>query len=175
MGRGVDAEGCDGFGVALLGAAGDGYRGAVHVHLTVADLVEPGPGESVLAGGYTFGDGVLELACAGAVGVASDVAGSAGRAATYDGVDDLPLGAGGWGLVGGERDLARSAAVGGAADKGEGLVDADGHGVACALSCVDTGPLLAGEIGAVGCEGAVVEGGLAVWNGRAHHHVTMDA
>ena len=175
LGRGVDAEWCDGFGVALLGAAGDGDGGAVHVHFTVADLVEPGPSEGVLAGGDTFGDGVLELAGAGAVGVASDVAGSACGAATDDGVDDLPLGAGGRSFIGGERDLAGSTTMGGAADEGEGLVDANGHDVACTLSGVNSGPLLAGEIGAVGCERAVVESGLAVWNGRAHHHVTMDA
>lgn len=40
--------------------------------------------------------------------------------------------------------------MGGAADEGKGLVDSDGHGVACAFSCVDSRPLLAGEVGAVG-------------------------
>ena len=173
--RGVDAESGDGFGVALLGAASDGDGGAVHVHLTVADLVEPGPGEGVLAWGDTFGDGELEFAGAGTVGVATNVAGCGGGTATDDRVDDLPLGAGGWGLVGGEGDLAGSTAMSGTADEGEGLIHSDGHGVARAFSFVDSGPLLAGEVGAVGCERAVVEGGLAVGNGRAHHHVSVGA
>lgn len=55
---GIDAERSDGlsFSVAFLGAAGDGDGGAVHVHLAVADLVEPGPGEGVLARGNALGD-----------------------------------------------------------------------------------------------------------------------
>lgn len=46
---------------ALLGAAGDGDGGAVHVHFAVADLVEPGPSEGVVAGGDHGGNGEAEL------------------------------------------------------------------------------------------------------------------
>ena len=45
----------------VVGAtAGDGDRGAVHVHLAVAGVVEPGPGEDGIAGFGVGGDGEVE-------------------------------------------------------------------------------------------------------------------
>ena len=49
-----------GDGGALLAATADDDGRAVHIHFSVADLVEPGPRECVLAGRDAFRDAVLE-------------------------------------------------------------------------------------------------------------------
>lgn len=70
---------------------------AVHVHLAVANLVEPRPGKEGVAGGRVGGQGEVPF--------------RGERAAADKGADD---GEGGAGVVG-QRDLARAALVGGAA------------------------------------------------------------
>ena len=79
------------------GVAADGDLGAVHVHLAVADLVEPCPGEEGLTGWSIGGDLELVLVIQ--------------RASTDHGVDDVE----GLALVVGEGDLARATIVGSAA------------------------------------------------------------
>ena len=53
----------------LFRATGDGDRSAVHVHLAVADLVEPSPGQGVFPSVNALGDAVLESAGTAAVGI----------------------------------------------------------------------------------------------------------
>ena len=157
--------------VALAGAAGDFDGGAVHVHLPVADFVEPGPGEGVCARLDALGDGkAVRIRIRGRSGVVgSDVAGDAfGGAAALDGVDDHPGGALGGGVVGRERDLAGSAAVDGFTEERKLLGRTDGHVCDC---CAGVAGGFAGEVGTVGSERAVV--GTAVWWGRGHDHVSM--
>lgn len=82
---------------AFRRASLDGDLRAVHVHLTVADLVEPSPGQQSLSAGSVGGD--LEVVLLGQ------------RAATDDGLDHFP----GLAFVVRERDLARPSAVTGTA------------------------------------------------------------
>lgn len=161
--------------VAFGGATGDGDGRAVHVHLRVADAVEPRPGEHVVAGlDAGWND---ELVCAGtaAVGIVADIAGCRfGGTATLDGVDDLPFRAGRWRLVACEGDLTRAAAVDGAAGERKCLLGADGHGVTGSFGFVNFRSLLAGEIRAAGFEWTVVEVRLAERCWGLHNHVCVD-
>ena len=159
--------------VALLGASSHRDGSAVHVHFAVANLIEPGPSEDVVAGGDALGDAEVESAGAGAVRVFGQVAGGVDGAAAFDGVDDHPVRGFGGGLVGCQGELARATAVDGRAGKGEGLVDADGHGVGGAFGIVNAGTLLAGEVGAVGDEGRVVERRFAKGRGGLHDHMSF--
>lgn len=86
---------------ATFFAAGDADWSAVHVHLAVTSLVEPGPGEE----GITVGDisGDLEVVLAGE------------WASTHHGLDGLEGGA----TVEAEGDLARATVVGSATGDGE--------------------------------------------------------
>jgi hypothetical protein len=88
------------FGAALAGGGGEGNWSTVHVHFTVADFVEPGPGERGSASGEVGGDseGVgIGIYLSGASIVIARYASS--RATTHDGVDDLPDAVLGWGCV----------------------------------------------------------------------------
>lgn len=94
----------------VRGAAGTSHAdgGTVHVHFSVADLVEPGPGDGVVAGAelltYLEIIRVRDLACRGpALEVARLIF---GRAAAFNRLDDLPHAVLGWLQVGCERDLA---------------------------------------------------------------------
>lgn len=103
---------------------------AVHVHLAIADLVEPRPGERViLPRGHGVGDREGELVGAEAEGVGAYVAGVGGGAAAFDGFNDFEDGVFGRGRVGCEGDLAGAAAVGGLALEADGLGLVDGHDV----------------------------------------------
>ncbi|KAI6769720.1 hypothetical protein HG530_004349 [Fusarium avenaceum] len=79
----------------LTGASTNGDGGTVHVHLTVTNLVEPGPGEDGLAGGSVTGNLEVEGGSTSA-GAVADV-----------GVDDLPR----LTLIKGERGLATATTV----------------------------------------------------------------
>lgn len=74
----------------------DGNGSAVHVHLAIADLVEPGPGEQRISSWGIAGDVQVEFLAA-AQGAATDV-----------GVDNRPCAA----LIVGESSLAGSPVVG---------------------------------------------------------------
>jgi hypothetical protein len=93
------------------GAARDLNGGAVHVHLAVADLVEPRPGEVVLAS-RDVGDLNAVLGQREHVVIGLDVARLRSvRAAALEGLDDLEDGADGRVHVRGDGDLARATAV----------------------------------------------------------------
>jgi hypothetical protein len=79
----------------LTGASTNGDGGTVHVHLTVTNLVEPGPGEDGLARGSVTGN--LEV----------EGGSTSARAVTDVGVDDLPR----LTLIEGERGLATATSV----------------------------------------------------------------
>lgn len=98
--------------VALGAAAGDGERGAVHVELSVAELVEPGPGEGVLTCRQTLRDldgnrGVAHvILVVGHIGIFR-----ASLAAVNLAVKNLPLRILGRLGVCGNGELARTTAV----------------------------------------------------------------
>lgn len=79
--------------VALAGSAGDFDGGAVHVHFSVADFVEPGPGKGVCARLDARGNGkavCVWVRCRGGV-IGSNVTGYAfGGASALNGVDNHP-------------------------------------------------------------------------------------
>lgn len=136
----------------ILGAtrAGDRQGSTVHVHLTVANLVEPSPGKSVVTSRQLLGDGEVICVRVDGVSVVTHVAGLVlCRAATLDGLDNSPyrvlVGLG----VGSHRNLARTAAVNSTSNEGELLSAALSIHVAGTLEVVDTSSLFAGEIGAV--------------------------
>jgi len=88
--------------VAFGGSGGDGDGRAVHVHLAVTDLVEPGPGENGIASwDVGDGEGVCGWAVSGCV-VASVTGDTLDWAASFDGVDDFEDAVFGWGFVVGD-------------------------------------------------------------------------
>lgn len=96
--------------VGSLAGTTDGHSSAVHVHLAVADLVEPGPGEDGVAGGSVVRQGEIVAR------VTHD------RTVTHVRVDNLPRVA----AVEGQRSLATAAIM--------GSVARDGHLVRLARS-----------------------------------------
>jgi len=82
-------------------------RGAVHIHLSITNLVEPGPGQRVvLAGRDGVGDGEGEFVGAEAERVGTHVAGVGGWTAALYGLDHFEDRVfGGW-SVRGQRHLA---------------------------------------------------------------------
>lgn len=145
-------------GAGRARGTGDSDRCAVHVHLAIADLVEPGPGEHVLAGGQVLGDVEAVLEGHLQVGVVAQVARSVlGRAAALDGLNDLPDRVDGGLEVSGDGDLAGAAAVDGGALEGQLLGAALGVGVDGAVGGVGDG--LAGVVAAAAFEGAAARAG----------------
>lgn len=156
-------------GISFAGSAGDLDGCAVHVHLTVADLVEPGPCERVCPRSDALRDGKVVRVRVRSVGIFSKVTRSVFRRATaFDRVDDHPFGALRCRVVGGERDLTRTTTMYSLAGEGQFLRGADGH-VCDGSTRVACG--FAGEVGTVGNERAVV--GTAVWGRSGHHHMPM--
>lgn len=138
---------------ALARTAGNVDGSAVHVHLAVADLVEPGPSHCQLTlrkrlrNGEVVGTERATLCVEVALRVR-------GRAATNDRVDDLPLGVLGGLQVLSDGDLARSATVGSSlvGRERDSDVRTDGPLVHSCNLVADT---LAGEVGARGLERAL--------------------
>lgn len=143
---GARAQGGNTLVVSLGGASSDGDGGAVHVHLAVANLVEPGPGEDDIARGGVRGDGEVE------------VGGTRGGAVANVRVNDGPRAA----LVEGERGLAATTAVVG--------TTGDGHLVG------STGLVLGGGLARVGAEEGVVSlaGEVATAGGERGRHGVVD-
>jgi hypothetical protein len=77
---------------SVVRAAGDGDGGAVHVHLAVADFVEPGPCHGHLAVGKLLGNCEGELTGSALAAVFLQVCAGRGRAASLDAVNDFPHG-----------------------------------------------------------------------------------
>jgi hypothetical protein len=78
-------------GCGLSTSTADLDGSAVHVELTVADLVDPSPCEAVLAIGDVGRHCDRKCSCATAAGILREVASDVGRAATNDAVNNLPL------------------------------------------------------------------------------------
>jgi hypothetical protein len=156
-------------GGALLGAAGNSDGCTVHVHFTVTNSVEPGPGESVLASLDVRRHIEVEYR----VVIAREIAIRLGWAATFVGLDDLPLGVLGRLTVGGQTDLAGATAVDGTALESQLLRCTLGNDILLGdLESVRT--KLAGEVASISRQRRVVERILAVWDRVAHDHVGVD-
>jgi hypothetical protein len=160
--------------VTLLLRSSDSGGTTIHIHLTVANLVEPSPGDGVFTGGDTFRNGILELRGTSAGGVVAKVTSSTRRTSTFDGLDDHPFGVLGRLKVGGQADLARTTTVGGATDEAQGLRLTDSHDVAGTFGIVDARALFAREIRAISSQGGVVERRGTVRLGGGDLHVCMD-
>lgn len=152
------------------GRSGNSERSAVHVHLSVANLVEPSPGKSVVTSRKFLGD--IKVVCerAGAIGICREVPWSVfGRAATFNGFDYLPNGVLGGLQVSGDRNLARTTTMYGAANEFQCLLAALGVDIA-GTSDSRVGAL-ARKIGAITFEGAVVDLRIVIRHGVCHFHV----
>ena len=160
--------------VPFLRSCGDGGGTTIHVEFAIADFVDPRPSDGVLTGSDALGDGVLEHSGAGTRSIVGEVASDVGGAVALDGLDDHPLGVGGGLLVGGQGDLARTAAVDRTALEAEGLRLPDDDVVLGTVEIVDPGALLAWEVASVGRQWRVVEGLGTVGHGGDHLHVAMD-
>lgn len=92
--------------LAFLGATSDFDVGAIHVHLAIPDLVEPGPCKRVCTRFNPFRDLVrITFTCFG-VSVGGLVAlGASGWASSFDRVNDHPLGIFLCGIIGGQCNL----------------------------------------------------------------------
>lgn len=158
---------------ALGGATLDGDGSAVHVHLTVTDAVEPGPGHGVLATADAIGDGEVEVS-GDLVGLtAREVTLRVDGAATLNGLDDHPVGVLGRIAVRGQANLARTTTVGSTALEGQrdGVTNAVGVFLA---HVVDTGALLAGEVTAISRQRRVVQRVLAIGHRVGHDQMSVD-
>ena len=133
---------------SLLATARDGDGGAVHVHLSIADLVEPRPRERVVTGCDAFGDRKLKLTGSVAVWILGKISSDARWATAFDRVDDLPLAVLARLLVGGEGNLAGASAVDSATCEAQSLIRPDRHDVFGAVELVGgISSLLAREVG----------------------------
>lgn len=131
-------------------------RGAVHVHFTVADFVEPGPSQSILAGRNTLWDCVLESGQFPRR-VIWEVAVDAGGTATLDRMNDLPLALSGGLHVGGQANLAGTASVDSTTHKFQSLGLSNDHVIGLNRVVVNMSSQLAREVPAIGMKGRVVQ------------------
>jgi hypothetical protein len=172
--------------VGLVSAgAGEREFAAVHVELAVADTVDPGPGDGGVSGRDIAGDGVVVGEGVGGGSIVSDVAGGvASRAATLDGVDDLPDARLGGLSVVGDGELARATTVDGRAHQGQRLLRAEGervYGTVPAAGDVSAGEIASGlgqgavdgRVGLTGVASAVRVGGERHGLGALHVHVAI--
>ena len=157
----------------LGGTTLDSDGSAVHVHLTVTNAVEPGPGQGVLAGLDTVRDGEVEVGGDLVCLAATDVTLSVDRATTFERLDDHPVGVLGGLALGGQTDLARTTTVSSTAlpVQGDGVT----NGVSVFLGdIVDATALLARKVTAIGGQGGVVERVLAVRSRVCHDQMGVD-
>ncbi len=161
--------------VSLLGPRDDVDRGAVHIHFAVADPIEPGPGQGVLARFDAVRDFVREVGGAGGLGVPAQIPVRGRRAAAFNRMDDAPLGVFRRFLIFGDGYLAGAAPVGRSPDEGEGLRLSDLHGVLLQspLEGIDARTLLAWEVGPIGRQRAIVERRFAVGDGGGEFDVCV--
>lgn len=113
-------------GLVTAGSS-EGDRGAVHVELAVANAVNPGPGQDVLAGGDVVGNFELKTRVESGAGIVAVVAVTAEGAATLDRSDDAELGRGSGGGLVSQGDLAGAATMGSTTLEGELLSRSEGH------------------------------------------------
>ena len=167
----VEGELFDLFG-PLLAAAGNGDGRTVHVHFTITNLVEPGPGKRVVTGCDAVGDSVLEGGRIKSTCVLADIPCRRGRASTFNGVDDHPLTVLCWLHVLCQRNLTRTAAMSSATLELKGLLGANRHSRSGLGWPEDVRPVIfAREVGPICQEWRVVEGVGA--ERRWIHHLHM--
>ena len=111
----------------LPGRDGDGR--AIHVHLSLPNLVEPGPSQSVIRRRDLVRDSVLEFVSSVSGRVGSHIARIGGWATAFNGLDDLEDRILGGRYVLGEADLAGSATVGCLALEAQRLRATNGHDI----------------------------------------------
>ena len=134
--------------VSFLGACDDVDRGAIHVHLTVADPIEPSPREGVLSRFNASRNCIGEIGGARARGVVAQITIGSKRTSALDRMNHAPLGILGRFLVWGKRYLARAPTVCGSTDEGELLRRSDRQliEIESTFDFVDTRALLARKI-----------------------------
>lgn len=157
----------------LCGSDSDGS--AVHVHLAIALIVEPGPGESVGPRVNGVGNGVREdSSISERVGIGIfEVTAVVGRTATNDRVDDDPVRAGVRLSIGSQADLARATGMDDTAFEAEVVGLANGHVVSGDGIVVDASAKFAREVGAIGSERRVVDSAGSIRIGRVHDHMRV--
>lgn len=95
---------------------------AVHVHLSIADTIKPCPGQGVFPGCNTVRDREVELERMVRLGTPIKISGSFCRASPFVGLDDFPFRILCRLTITGEAHLAGPTAMGGAAQKLDGIV-----------------------------------------------------
>lgn len=150
-------------------SSGDRNRGAVHVHLPIPVLIEPGPCKGVICRGDLIWYGVLEFVGSVSGWIRAHVARVGGWAAALDGLDNLEDGVLGGRQVLCQADLAGSAPVGCLPLEAQRLGATDGHDiplhdVPILVEAAGRLTIFAGVVGAVLLERVCVGWWVAVWD-----------
>ena len=158
------------FGIAFLGSSFDSDGSAVHVHLTVADTIEPSPSKGVLSGRDAVGNGEVE----DGVRISREVPLGIGGASTFERLDDHPVGVLGGFHISSQTDLARATTVNGTAEEAQLLGFTDLKDVGLSRGLEGVGTELAREVTAIRGQRGVVEGAVTVGNRSLHLHMGID-
>lgn len=142
----------------------DFYRSTAHVHLPVADIIEPSPHQHGFAGSDLGRNLVVE----NMVGGAPEVASRSGGASSLEGLQNAEDGVGVWLGVVGDGNLARATAVDGRALE-DNLVGANAQGGSVWWEDELRGGDFAWKVGSVGLEGSEVIGVKTAVGKRAEH------
>ena len=147
----------------------DGDGRAIHIHLSLPNLVEPGPSQSVIRWCDLAWYGVLKFVGSVSGRVRSHISRVGGWAAALDGLDNLEDGVLGGRYVFGEADLAGSPTVGRLPLEAQRLRATDGHDIPLhdvhiLVQAVARRTVLAGIVGAVWLERIGVGRRVAVWD-----------
>ncbi len=115
--------------VTSLGrATGDGDGSTVHVHLTVANVIEPSPGKNSLAGREGCGNGEAVSVWIRSRSTVAQVAGSVScRTSSFDGMDDLKDTVLSRGVVISDGDLAGATTMSGLTSELKRLGGSESH------------------------------------------------
>ena len=159
--------------IVVVGSTSDCDRRAVHVHFSVANLVEPSPSHRVFTVRHALRHGVLERRVAGVSRRPIGIASFGIRTSAENGVNDLPLTVLGGLFVESDRKLTRATSMCCATLERQRLWNANWNLVHCA-DIVDSRSLFAREIRSIGFERAVVEAVRAIRYWAGDDHVCVD-
>lgn len=109
-----------GWSISLLGGS-NACTTTVHVHLTIADLVEPSPSNSIVALFETGWNCVLEGRGTAAIGISWQVTSDVCWTTTFNRLDDHPFGTLGGFEISSKRHLARTTTVDGTTGETESV------------------------------------------------------